>query len=421
MPKMFFSRYDFLMILCSYLHQSTILHLFVRKISFIWPFFKKSLQEVQSIHCLVLNFWGQNTAISKYDFFGNTYASIPSSEHHCAESVAEKTAWFCLFRKVAPKSTIYTLSRSCIFVGQKLVFFEERLFWSHLCFDSLFRAPLCTVWAEKNTWFGLFSKSCSKKYSLYTVSICIFEAWNCYFLRKRFFNHTYARFFIRAPLCTGWAEKNTWFGLFSKSCSKKYSLYTVSIWHFWGQRTAFSKERLFWSYWCFDTLSEHRCAQVGPKKLLDLAFFRKVAPKSTVYTQCLDLHFWWPESDFFRRFDFFDANLFVRFFFQSIIVHSLGRKNCLIWPFFRKVAPKPTVYTLSRLAFLMPKKFFSRYDFLMTFCSILVQSTILHLFGEKTASFGLFSKSCNKMYSLSTVSFCIFEARNCYFEIRLFW
>ena len=244
----FFRRNDFLVILMlRILYQSTVVHsLGLKKSVWFLPFFEKWPQKIQSIHCLVLHFWGQNTAISK-----------------------------------------------------------ERLFWSHLFFDSFIRAPLCTVCGEKTAWFGLFSKGCSKKYSLYTVSICIFVGQKLAIFEGNDCLVTLMPDSLsRAPLCTGWAEKIVWFGLFSKGCSKKYSPYTISILHFWGQKSVFSKGRLFWSYLCFDSLSDHQCAQFGQKKILDLAFFRNVAPKSTVYTlfrfaffEARELIF--PKNDFF--------------------------------------------------------------------------------------------------------------------------
>ena len=217
--KNVFSRYDFLMIFCSILHQSTILHLFVRKNCFIWPFFKKLQQNVQSIHCLDLHFWCQNS------------------------------------------------------------FFRGTIFWYYFV-RFFIRAPLCTLLAENSASFSLFSKSCSKKYSLYTVSICILMQ-KCFF-RGTIFWWYFVRFFIRAPFCTFLSEKTASIGIFSKSCSKKYSLYTVSICIFDG-KIIFFEERFFDDI-LFDSLSKHHGAPFWPKKLLNLASFQKVPANSTVYT-----------------------------------------------------------------------------------------------------------------------------------------
>ena len=94
---------------------------------------------------------------------------------------------------------------------------------------------------------------------------------------------------------------------------------------------------------------------------------------------------------------------------HSTIAQPFGRKNCFIWPFFQNCTKKYSLYTVSICIFDV-KKFYSRYEILIKYCSILHQSTIVHLFGRKTASFDLFSKSCSKKYSLCTVSICIFDA-----------
>ena len=111
---------------------------------------------------------------------------------------------------------------------------------------------------------------------------------------------------------------------------------------------------------------------------------------------------------FFSRYDF--LMIFVRIFIRAPFCTFLSEKSPSFGLFSKSRSKKYSLYTVSICIFDV-KILFLRYDFLMTFCSILHQSTIVHPFGENSASFSLFSKGCSKKYSLYTVSICIFVGK----------
>ena len=134
------------------------------------------------------------------------------------------------------------------------------------------------------------------------------------------------------------AEKRPCFYIISKSCSKQDSLQTVLICLFRLENKFFLESSFF-----VDSLLEHHCAHFLPKKVHVFALFRKVVPKSTVYR--------------LSRFDFFGKK--INFYGKQFFVNSLLEHHCAhFWPkkidlfaLFRKVAPKCTVYRLSRFEF----------------------------------------------------------------------
>ena len=147
-----------------------------------------------------------------------------------------------------------------------------------------------------------------------------------------------------------------------------------------------------------DSLSEHHFAHFGPKKLLDLASCRKVAPKSTGYTLSR-FAFLWPETVFSK--ESFLVNLCL-ILYQSTIVHSLGRKNCLIWPRFEKLLQKVQ-------------------SFLVNLCLILYQSTILHILGRKNCLiWPLVEKLLQKVQAIHCLDlhFC---GQKLFFRRKVFW
>ena len=469
------------MTFCSILVQSTILHLFGRKNSLIWPFFEKLLQKVQSIHCLDLAILRPK----KCFFEGTTFLVTLMLRFFirppmCTVLGRKKYLIWPFFERLLQRvQSIHCLHLH--FWSQKLLFFEERPFWSYWC-TILYQSTIVYSLGRKNCliwhFFEELHLNVQSIHCLYLHSwgqnTDIFEGTT--FLVQLFFDslseHHCAQF---GP------KKSAWFGRFSKSCSKKYSLYTVSTMHFWGPETDFSKERLFWSYWCFDTLSEHRCAQFGPKKLLDFAFFRKVAPKPTVYTQsrscifdgqitaifegttflvtlmhdslsraplctgwaktnsliwpffekllqkvqsihCLVLAFLRSENCFYEVGTFL-VILMLRFFIRAPLCTVWAEKICLIWPYFKNLLQKvQSIHSLD-LHFWGQKLIISKETIFWSYwlLRILYLSTVVHsLSQKKSVWFDLFSKSCPKKYSLYTVSICIFDVKILFFEVRFF-
>ena len=154
-------------------------------------------------------------------------------------------------------------------------------------------ALLCTLSAQKGARFSpLFTKSCSKNYSLYTgVDLFYFGPRKLYF-RKLFFllilyqRHHCAHF---------QAQKSASFRCyFEKLLQKVQSIDCLDLF------------TLVQELFCFedisfvDSLSEHHCAHFRPKKGPVFQFFRNVAPKSTVYRLSRFVLFG-PRTFFFRR------------------------------------------------------------------------------------------------------------------------
>ena len=157
---------------------------------------------------------------------------------------------------------------------------------------------------------------------------------------------------------------------------------------------------------------------LAEKNCIIWPFLKKLIQKAQSIG-CLDLHFWVPEmySSARKLFVFFLSILY-----QCIIVHTFGRKKLLHLAFIRKVASKSTVYRLSRFPFLSPKMYFLARNLFSLF---LVDSLSVHhcapVLAEKTASFGLFSKSYLKMHSLQAVLICNYRAEKWNFWVGIFF
>ena len=110
----------FLVDFLSILFQSFIVHIFGGKKFFIWPYFPKSLQKVQSIGCLDLVFFIQIIFFLSQVF--GRFLADSISEHHLAHFWPKKLLQLVLFRKVSSISTVYRLSRFVSLVSHKLIF-----------------------------------------------------------------------------------------------------------------------------------------------------------------------------------------------------------------------------------------------------------------------------------------------------------
>ena len=393
---------------CSILHHSTIAQPFGRKNCFIWPFFQNCTKKY-SLYTVSICIFDAKKVFFEVRFF-DEFLFDSSSEHHCAPFWPKKLLHLAIFQKVDPKSTVYTLSRFAFLMPKK--FFSRYDFLMNFCL-ILHQSTIVHLFGRKNCFiWPFFKKLIQKVQSIHCLDLHFWCQKS--FLRGTIFWWIFVRFIIRAPLCTFLAEKTASFGLFSKRWSKKYSLYTVPICIFDAKK--FFSRYDFLTNFC-SILHESTIVHLFGRKYCFIWPFLKKLIQKVQSIHCLDLHFWCQKS-FFRGSIFWW--IFVRFFIRAPLCTFLPEK-LLHLASFQKVDPKSTVYTLSRFAFLMPKKFFSRYDFLMNFCLILHQSTIVHLFGRKNCFIWPFFKSWSKKYSLYTVSICIFDAKKVVFRGTIFW
>ena len=114
-------------------------------------------------------------------------------------------------------------------------------------------------------------------------------------------------------------------------------------------------------------------------------------------------------------------------FFDETFVESWSEHHCApFWPknlldltIFRKVASKSTVYSLFWLAFLRPKKCFSKYALLMKFCSILHQSSIVDIFNGKNCLNPFFVNLLRRVQSIACLDLN-FWGQKSFVEVLLF-
>ena len=150
--------------------------------------------------------------------------------------------------------------------------------------------------------------------------------------------------------------------------------------------------------------------------MLDLAFFQKVSPKSTVYT--LSLFAFLGLKKFFLRFDFLMN--FRSILNQSNIVYRFSRKQCLIWPFFKKYLLKVQCIHCLYLHFWGQKCVWQGTFFWSIFVRFCNRVPMCNFLAKKTAWFCHFPKRCSKKYSVYTISKFIFKAKKVSFEVRFF-
>ena len=184
-------------------------------------FFEKLLEKVQSIGCLDFIFSSQ-----KWIFWSESFGCIFLRIFIRASIVItfsrkKVPVIWQFFRKVARKSTVYRLSRFAFFRDQKRFFFHLKYFWFFAC-RIIYQSSIVITFSQKKCFFGFFEKLRPKS-TVYRLSRFTFLSPKMFFQPEHLFVFS-CRIFIRAPLWTLLAEKSASFRLFSKSCSKKYSL-----------------------------------------------------------------------------------------------------------------------------------------------------------------------------------------------------
>ena len=333
------------------LYQSTIVITFRPKKVLYLVFFWKVARKSTVYRLSRLHFWGQK-CFFRPEIFGRFLVESLSEHPLWSTFRPKKVLYFAFFRKIAPKSTVYRLSRFTFFEA-KNVFFDLNIFCRFLV-DSLSEHHCEHFWPKKSAGHLAFFRKVAQKVQSIGCLDCIFSSpTKLNFSANRFFVFFLVDSLSEHPLCALSAEKSASdLAVFSKSCLQKVQsigyldcIFELSI------VILFDQLNLFFNFSSWFFISASIVYLFQSKKVLRIwpVFLNKSCLRKVQSIGCLDL--------------IFSTNqIFVNFFcwiaYQSAIVITFIQKKCRFLSFFEKLLEKVQSIGWSRFHFFDQLDFF---------------------------------------------------------------